>query len=483
MPNDSPWHCEPHLSRVYSVAFELRARAVTIGDSNLWEDLIYAIEDRHVVPIVGAQLLVIDTQDGPQLFHHMVAERLAAELNVSTEHLPESFDINAVVCAYQNFHGDPLAVRPRLVRRILDEIKVPLPEPLRLLAEIPNFQLFVSTSFDTLLEETILSIWHRAPAVIAYPSASNLIDYDDSLLEDSGKVVFQVFGRATASSEFAATEGQMLEQMHELMAGESRPRKLIAKLQQSNLLILGVGFPDWLARFLLRVARTNPLWYPRTKMEVIADGNRTQPEFIQFLHRFSPQQSHICAEGSPTDFVRELHRRWFERHPKSAPAKASDPNATRPPEMKSGSVFISYAHEDHEVAFRLADQLAGAGLEIWIDRRLNPGDDFQNVIVQYIRDSCAFVPLISQNTQSDLPRWFRKEWAQACEIAGSFYGTDRKFLFPVVIDETPYNSLVEMRRNTFGRTAVRAVDGEPPAELMSELDAAQKDYRRRFARR
>lgn len=454
-----------------------------LADANLWEDLLFAIEDGHVVPIVGAELLVVETEAGPQLFHHMVAERLAAALKVPREQLPGEFDTNSVVCAYQNFRGDPQAVRPRLVRQILDEIKVPLPEPLRLLAEIPNFRLFVSTTFDTLLEEAITSVRGCAPAVIAYPSASNLIDYDDALLERSGSIVFQMLGRATASSEFAVTEGQMLEQVHKFMADASRPHKLIAKLQESHLLVLGVGFPDWLARFLLRASRTMPLWYPRNKMEVIADGKGTQPEFIEFLHRFSPQQSHVCAEGSPADFVRELHQHWFERHPKSAPAKPTrrptDPDAAPPAEMKSGSIFISYAHEDHQAAFHLADQLAAAGLEIWIDRRLNPGDDFQSVIVQYIRDCCAFVPLISRNTQSDVPRWFRKEWAQAGEIAGSFFGTDRKFLFPVVIDETPYNDLVEMRRDTFGRTAVRAVAGAAPPELIEQLDAAQKDHRRR----
>jgi hypothetical protein len=150
--------------------------------------------------------------------------------------------------------------------------------------------------------------------------------------------------------------------------------------------------------------------------------------------------------------------------------------------MSSGSIFISYAHEDEKSAFALADALTAAGLEIWIDRRLNPGDDFQNVITQYIRDSCAFVPLLSSNTQDESPRWFRKEWAQAIQIASSYFGTDSNFLFPVVIDATPSNDLVEFRRNLFGRTAVRALGGTVPPELVGQLDAAQKAYRKRNTR-
>ena len=409
---------------------------MTPTDTNIWEDVLWddllpAIEEGQVVPIVGRDLLMVDTADGPQPFHHLLAERLAAELKIPADRLPPDFETNDVVCAYKEFHGDPLAVRPQLVLRIIKDLQVQSPEALRLLAEIPNFRLFISTTFDTLLEDAITAARGRKPAVVAYPPASNLIDFDDALLNESGSLVFQILGRVSVSSTFAVTEGQMLEQMHDFMAGESRPKKLIAKLQQSHLLILGVGFPDWLSRFLLRLSRARPLWDSRMITEVIADGKFMPPKFAEFLQRFSPQQTHVYTDGSPVDFVRELHRRWFERHPKTAPAASPARTATeKPANMSSGSIFISYAHEDEKAAFQLADDLTAAGLEVWIDRRLNPGDDFQNIITQYIRDCCAFVPLLSSNTQDDSPRWFRKEWAQAIQIASSYFGTDSNFPFP-----------------------------------------------------
>jgi hypothetical protein len=462
---------------------------MTPTDTNIWEDVLWddllpAIEEGQVIPIVGRDLLVVETDAGPRMFHRLLAERLAAELKIPADRLPAEFETNDVVCAYKEFHGDPLAVRPQLVLRIIKDMKVQVPEPLRLLAEIPNFRLFISTTFDTLLEEAIAAVRGRKPVVVAYPPASNLIDYDGSLLEDdASSLVFQILGRVSVSSTFAVTEGQMLEQMHDFMAGEGRPKKLIVKLQQSHLLILGVGFPDWLARFLLRLSRARPLWDSRTITEVIADGRCMQPEFAQFLSRFSPQQTRIFTEGSPVDFVVELHRRWFERHPKTAPTVRQAGSSTeKPTNMTSGSIFISYAHEDEKAAFRIADELTASGLEVWIDRRLNPGDDFQNVIAQYIRDCCAFVPLLSLNTQNDSPRWFRKEWAQAIQIASSYFGTESNFLFPVVIDATPSNDLVEFRRNLFGRTAVRALGGGVPSELVGQLDTAQKAYRKRNTR-
>jgi hypothetical protein len=452
-------------------------------ETSFWDDLLPLIEDGQVVPIVGRDVLEM----GPGLlFHRMVAEQLAAELNIPKDRLPPNFETNDVVCACADFHGDSLAVKPQLILRILSKLRAQnqnaLPEALRLLVEIPDFHLFISTTFDTLLEEAIGAVRQRKPAVVAYPPASSYIDFDDALLDQHGSMVFQILGRVSVSSTFAVTEGQMLEQMHDFMAGEARPRKLISKLQQSHLLILGVDFPDWLARFLLRLARNKPLWDSRNFMEFIADRRCMQPEFAQFLERFSPLRSHLYTAGTPADFVRELHSRWFERHPASDASRGSaNINAEKPSVMAPGSIFISYASEDRKAAFRIADELANAGLEIWIDRRLKPGDDFRDIIEGNIRFCSAFVGVISRNTQDDSGhgRWFRKEREHAVGRAGFWYGTDRRFLFPVVVDDTPDSELMEYRKKTFGeRSAVRALDGAVPPDLIKELDIAQKAYRR-----
>jgi len=176
-----------------------------------------------------------------------------------------------------------------------------------------------------------------------------------------------------------------------------------------------------------------------------------------------------------------LHRRWFERHPARQPSAGSITPATgKPPEMSGGSVFISYASEDRDAVFRLYEVLTSAGIEVWIDRRINPGDDFGDVIKRNIRECCAFVPVLSRHTQPDDDRWFRIEWEYAKrEVAPSYYGTDLPFLFPVVVDSTPNNELIEFRRGTFDRSASRAFGGNPPPELIEQLDRAQKAWRKR----
>ena len=452
-------------------------------EADFWENLLYAVEDGQVVPIVGRDLRIVATEFGPMPFHRLVAQRLATQLRVRVEGLPPEFDINDVACAYKEVHGDPSAINSSVVR-IVRGLNLQTPEPLRLLAEIPNFRLFLSTTIDSMLEDALARARGTRPAVVSFPPATDLLDYDESLLRTNGSVVFHILGLLSSSSPFAVTEGQMLEQMHELMTSEARPKRLIAKLQQSHLLVLGVDFPDWLTRFLLRIARKNPLWDSRSTSEVFADPRAMKEDFSRFIRYFSTQRSTIYPSGTSVDFVRELHRRWFEKHPRSGNAERADTSSTQLEKWSPGSIFISHASEDHEAAFRLADQLTLAGLEVWVDRRLGPGDDFRDIINFHIRECCAFIAVLSAHTNAeDGPgRWFRDEWFQARDLSRRYTGTDRAFLFPVVVDATPANALTAIRQDLFGRSAVLAPGGAASPELIKQLDVTQKAYRKQLAR-
>ena len=99
-------------------------------------------------------------------------------------------------------------------------------------------------------------------------------------------------------------------------------------------------------------------------------------------------------------------------------------------------VFLSYAHEDTDVARRVAEALGAAGVSVWFDEsELRGGDAWDARIRQHIRDCAIFVPIISANTQASREGYFRLEWEMADE-RGHQMAEGTPFILPVVTDST-----------------------------------------------
>jgi TIR domain/SIR2-like domain len=455
-------------------------------DEYLWERLLQAIESGKVVPILGRDALQVDTGDGLRRYDSLVAERLAASLGMPLEGLPAGFDLNDVVCRAANFRGIMPASHNTRIISILQSIKVPTPEVLTRLVRIPKLRLFVSLTFDTLLEEALLGARGRAPAVASFPASTDHADFDPALLESHGSMVFQLLGRRSASAQFAVTEGQTLELLHKVMSSTNRPTRLIDQLRDSHLLLLGIGLPDWPARFLLRMARPGPLWNDRDTDEILAGS--AQEGLPTFLHRFSPEHS-LTSRISPLEFARELERRWFERFPgdngRREAAAGVDDAEEAPPEMATGAVFISYAREDRDAAFLLADRLNDAGVDVWVDRRLSPGDAYRRVIERNIVNCGAFIALLSGATQHTDPRWYRREWNLACKQNETYFGTGSNFIVPVIVDRTSAREHAETLSlfGIHGAHAAKAEGGTPDATLVQSLRQSQRQWRKHHAAR
>jgi serine/threonine-protein kinase len=89
----------------------------------------------------------------------------------------------------------------------------------------------------------------------------------------------------------------------------------------------------------------------------------------------------------------------------------------------TGHVFISYAREDQPYTRKLADSLRQRGFEVWVDDRIDFGDDWWEVIVQTIRASAAFVVIMTPNSEKS--GWVKKEILLALE--------ERKRAFPLLL--------------------------------------------------
>ena len=62
------------------------------------------------------------------------------------------------------------------------------------------------------------------------------------------------------------------------------------------------------------------------------------------------------------------------------------------------SVFISYSRKDKVIAKALADDLAAAGVPVWWDREIYPGDDFHNAIVTALDQAQAVIVIWSADS-------------------------------------------------------------------------------------
>ena len=99
-------------------------------DEDAWDDLLNYIEERRVIPIVGPDLLRVNTPSGPRPLYEWLAEKLAVRLTVDTTGLPRPLTLNDVLCCYlgqrgrRSIHFGSLVRDQRARRAITDELEL-----------------------------------------------------------------------------------------------------------------------------------------------------------------------------------------------------------------------------------------------------------------------------------------------------------------------------------------------------------------------
>ncbi|HVU22608.1 MAG TPA: toll/interleukin-1 receptor domain-containing protein [Opitutus sp.] len=407
-------------------------------DDDVWEDLLNYIEEKRVIPIVGPELLKVDTESGPRALLEWLAEKLAARLGVDVAGLPQPLELNDVVCTYLANRGRREDAYTRL-RSIMREAAFAPPVPLRQLAEITDFNLYVTTTFDPLLEQAVNAVRFGGAAnteVIAY-APNRVADLPVERDDLQRPVVYHLFGRLSASPTYVISDEDMLEFICALQSEHLTPEKLFHALEHSHLLVIGSDFSNWLARLFLRMTKRRRLSDPRDVGEILADSHTVRDaRLVSFLQQVSVRTRLFAGAEQ---FVAELHRRWRER--RGAPAAtAATAAVTRflPParEMPENAVFISYAREDLPAVQRLKAALDAAGITTWFDMdRLESGDDYDRKIRQNIGRCSFFIPIVSATTQRRHEAYFRREWSYAVDRTRSM-ADGAVFVLPVCIDDT-----------------------------------------------
>lgn len=445
----------------------------------LWEQLLQSIEEGRVIPVVGQELLTT-TLDGRKVeLYPYLAQQLAARLGLPAG---GSSTLSEVTCRYLATGKDLEDVYFQLKSVVPSADRLTIPEPLRKLAALP-FKLFVSVTFDGLLERAINEVrfagQSRARAITYSPQATADIPPN---ADSNDPTVFHLFGKVSSVPDYAVTDEDVLEFMHSLQSETRRPNALFDALNRSHVLIVGSTFSGWLARFFFRITKRGRLSNASGKTDFVAD--RCVGEdlgLVYFLNHFRTRTK--VFPGESVAFVDELHRRWMKRHPPSKPGVDQRPTGTsgkdeRDPDvpgMPPAAVFLSYASEDRKSVEAIKSQLEAAGVDVWFDRQeLRPGDDFEERILRNIDRCSLFVPVISRHCLGPQRRFFRLEWNRALRVAAQA-PPQMQFIVPVALDDTPLDA-DELPARFRDLQWTRLRDGQADAKFVADIRKYYRDY-------
>ena len=113
------------------------------------------------------------------------------------------------------------------------------------MAKISHFDLFVTSTFDPLLERVLSS---RGPLETRVYRGSALDDIGDlqKVRKDGRRFLYYLFGRAERGKyDFAIFEVEILRFLIKLHDAKYRPKRHFDELRDKHLLLLGVNFSDW----------------------------------------------------------------------------------------------------------------------------------------------------------------------------------------------------------------------------------------------
>jgi hypothetical protein len=411
-----------------------------------WDNLITFIQEGQVVPIIGKDLsLITNLLSGEkELFDCWLARKLAERIGDFP--YEEGSSLNRVVCSAIKA-GNKLPGLVATIKRLISSHQFEIPEALRLLGEITDFKIFLTTAIDPMLGYAITEVRGGCPpAIYSYgPKRFDDIPAEPESLPSAP--VYHLFGRPDSPSGGAICEEDIVEWLTALQTPNHSPERLCSVLENHHLLIIGLGFDGWLARFFMRAAKRQALREDRDHQEYLADpAALADVDLVFFLRSMSRTTLLVGGDMSPLDFVRTLHSRW-ENSCRGLGTIGKNGGTGRihskvlrflPPEveMPEGSVFISYSRTDMEFAKRLKAACDERKIRVWFDMdQLEVGDTYSAKIRANIEKCSYFIPVISSSALARDEAFFYMEWEWA-RTRKNKMAPGAIFILPIITDST-----------------------------------------------
>jgi hypothetical protein len=451
-----------------------------------WETLLTKIEEGRVIPVIGSELVQTDSSSSAEVLEGVIAQRLADEAGISQLGLDGGLSLRDVVG--RAHRADPQEDYHGAVHRILRSIgNLTPPASMRALARITDFKLYVTLTFDTLLNRALeeeRGITDPARQHIGYAPSLRQVDLPLPIAQLDEPYVYALFGKACSAPEFVISDEDLIEWVTALQDPDNRPLNLFDALRTHHILFLGCALPDWLLRFFLRMTREGRVSATRPSETLIDSAIPDQSGLVAFLDHFSPKTTILDID--PVSFVQELEQRWQKRKHNSPPPSAQE----LPPDLKTGGVFLSYASNDIDAARQLHTCLSNRQIDTWFDtNRLRAGASYDQIIQRNIGRCGLMIILLSKTTQDRLQRWqteenyapekkpyFLTEWELALARESLFEGS--LAIWPITVDSPDPSSHVfpkGLRKRTW-----EPMPGEAQMDaFVSRAKQAVREYRKK----
>lgn len=382
-----------------------------------WEDLLGRIHRRKVIPVIGQNLLRVKTGEGEEiLLYDHLAEKMAKAIGFKL--LPET-NHKFSKMVFQFLKTNDSDKLRQFIQNFLQSVQL-IPEgPLWQLACIKPFSIFINTTYDTFLFNTLKTVRNNTTYLFSFSIREKVNkELSPDLLEpiEKGKstLVCNIYGSVEESQAPAYVEKDILETVVAIQDGmnANTGNQLFNKLKDDSLLFIGCGYDDWLFRFFARALSMKPYNEFESKQEqsrkFISDNFQfSRGELAGFLEDHC---SEVFCSFDGIDFVNELFQKLGHRYPEDIIGKETFPRLG----------FISFNGKDRKIADQLVSNLREDGINIWLDdRELIPGSEVDKTIATAIENSLVFIPLIS-NASKEFKKndnrvsYHIQEWNWAC---------------------------------------------------------------------
>ncbi|MEP6836352.1 MAG: toll/interleukin-1 receptor domain-containing protein [Gemmatimonas sp.] len=408
---------------------------------DFFDDLILHIESGDVIPIIGAELLEIDVGGRQVLLDRWIAEQLMHQLKLDVSQFPADYALADIV-AWVNRNKKPIHPMDLYgrVHALVEKLGSVPPPGLLELAGIRDFRIYVSATFDELMHRALLQARGDASLVLdslafATTQREKTAWYRD---QPAGTAfVYHVFGRTSNRQTFVLSDEDKLEWLLAMLPTGSEPRQLFDEMSRKHLLFLGIDFPDWLARFFLRVTKRTPLSAGRAEQEVFAGthiaGDRP---LTGFLEAYSVRTR--VYPGTAREFVSNLYQRWMQRNGNrplpTTRAVTAPAGVERETQRARDHVFLSYRREDKRVAEEIRVLLENAGVDVWMDTEIPGGVEWDRRIRHAIAECLLFIAIVTPEMLTVDESYFLEEWRLAVDRRRRMNAA-RPFIVPIAVGD------------------------------------------------